>query len=443
MRRKFFPTSTFVLFSYFIVAILVGSVVLSFDVMWGGERPLRYLDALFTAASAVCVTGLITVDTALYTVAGQIVIAALIQAGGLGIIVFTTLYLTATRGRMSFADRRLVRDYYVQSVEYEPRRIVRTVVGVTVAVEIVGAAVLYAGFSRSGTESPLFAAVFHSISAFCNAGFSLFSDNLEGFANVRLVTVPVLALIVIGGVEFVVLQDVAKRFFKRRHVLSAHAKVVLTTTGGLIIVGALLILATEAGTGTLDDGGRVWNAVFQSVTPRTAGFNTVPQDELRLGTKLVTMALMFIGGAPGSIAGGVKVTPVLLLFAVVFLGADQHGEVRIFRRRMPEKLVAKAQLFILKAALILTASVFALSLTESLAAEEPKAFLDIAFEALSAFATVGLSTGITSSLTDLGKTVVILTMFAGRVGLISLALPKPGRFRESGVDYPTGEVLLG
>lgn len=442
MRWRFVPTSTIALFSYFIVTILIGSALLSIRGMWSGNERLRYIDALFTATSAVCVTGLITVDTALYSRLGQIVIAGLIQAGGLGIIVFTTLYLTATRGRMSFADRRLVRDYYVQSVEYEPKKIVRNVVVVTGAVELAGALVLSIGFRNMGVRHPVFTAVFHSISAFCNAGFSTFSNSLEGFANAHFVTIPIMLLIFTGGIGFVVLQDLGKSLVRRRHVVSVHAKVVLVGTVALVSIGAVAFLLLELGNHTL--GAHPWiNATFQSVTPRTAGFNTVPQADLRLGSKLVTMVLMFIGGGPGSIAGGVKITPVFLLLAVVLVGADEHGEVRIFRRRMPESLVARAQLFILKAIMILVLAVLALSLTETLIAESPKSFLDIAFEATSAFATVGLSTGITPDLTGMGKIVIIMTMFAGRVGLISLALPSPGRFRCSGVDYPTGEVLLG
>jgi trk system potassium uptake protein TrkH len=343
---------------------------------------------------------------------------------------------------MSFADRRLVRDYYVQSVEYEPSRIVRNVVGVTAAVELAGAIVLSIGFRNAGVRRPVFTAIFHSISAFCNAGFSTFSDSLEQYSDAYLVIVPIMILIVTGGIGFVVLQDLAKSVARRRHVVSVHAKVVLVGTAALILSGSGVFLLLESGTGAL--GARpALNAIFQSVTPRTAGFNTVSQSDLRLGSKLVTMLLMFIGGGPGSIAGGVKITPIFLLLAVVLVGADEHGEVRIFRRRMPESLVARAQLFILKAIMILVLAVLALSLTETLIAEHPKSFLDIAFEALSAFATVGLSTGITSDLTGMGKVVIIMTMFAGRVGLISLALPSPGKFRRKGIDYPTGEVLLG
>ena len=438
-------SSKVVLFGYFATLMLLGGLMLRILPSWAGPGSLSLIDAMFTAVSAVAVTGLITVNTADFTLLGQIIILFLIQSGGLGIIAFSTLYLTAPRRRISLQRRAFIREYFVDSLEYRPRRILRNVGLSTLAIELVIAAALYAAFRSAGVERPGFTAVFHAISAFCNAGFSTFRDSLEGFVTTHSVTVPIMVALVLGGLGFVVFEDLGRRLTKRRHVLTLHSKIVLGTSAVLIVLAWLVFYFTEArlGLAGLSVGDRAMAALFQAVTPRTAGFNTIPQGELSQPGSLLTIVMMLIGAAPGSIAGGVKVTTFALILFTVIGRADDDGDVRLFHRRVPESVVSRALVFVSRAMLILVVALFALGITENLIAGRGFSFHDLLFEGFSAFGTVGLSTGITGSLSAAGRIVVMLTMFAGRVGLISLAIPSPGKHWRNLIDYPTGEVLIG
>jgi len=430
-----------VLFSYFIGLILIGTMLLATPAAWNGGERLAFIDAFFTATSAVCVTGLITVDTALYSVFGKAVILFLIQTGGLGIITFTTLYLAVPRRRISLRSIRFVKGYYLDAVEFRAEHIVRNIVFTTFGLELIGSLFIYIGFRQQGGYT--FAnALFHSVSAFCNAGFSLFSNNLEGFALNRWVSGGIMALIVSGGLGFVVLQDLVLRATGKRRRLHTHTKIVLTASGILIAAGALGYLVFER-SGTLagfTGGDRVMIALFQSITTRTAGFNTISQADLSLSSKILTLPLMFTGGAPGSIAGGVKVTTTFLVILSVFANTRENAEVRFGKRRISQANLRNAGTFVIKAMLLLFASILALSIAE---ARHRAEFLTIAFESFSAFGTVGLSLGLTPELTVLGKCIIMLTMFAGRVGLISLAMSRPRKAVERQIQYPEGEVLIG
>lgn len=433
-----------ILFAYFIVLIFSGSIALSTPTAWAGEEPLSYLDALFTSVSAVCVTGLITVDTAAYTRFGQAVILVLIQTGGLGILTFSTLFLLFPGNRISFRNRKLIKDYYMESIEYEPRKILRNILLLTFGVEAVGALALYTQFS--GIESGLFVSVFHAVSAFCNAGFSTFSTNLEGWSGNAAVLVPVMLLVVSGGLSFAVIHDLYARVTGATGRLTLHAKIVLGMTSILIAGGFLFFFLAERH-GIFEgkpSSFAVLNSLFLSVTPRTAGFNTVPMDGLSLGSKAVNLVLMFVGAAPASIAGGVKVTTFFLILLIIFRGVDENGEIRLVHRRLDARSLSHANMFMLKALFILTAAVIGLTVTEGGRDQGRSAdFLAIVFEAVSAFGTVGLSLGLTPFLSDAGKVIIILTMFAGRVGLVSMAIPVPGRQAERLIEYPKGEVMIG
>jgi trk system potassium uptake protein TrkH len=405
---------------------------------------------MFTAVSAVAVTGLITVDTASYTILGQTIILVLIQLGGLGVIAFSTLYLTQPRRRVSLQRRAFIREYFIGSLEYEPRAIVRRVVATTAVIEVVLALVLWFAFSRAGASRPLYTAVFHAVSAFCNAGFSVFSDSLESFARTPIVTVPIMVGLVLGGLGFVVFQDLCRRCRRRssvhhRYVLTVHTKIVLAVTACAIVLGFVLFAVFEwnGAFAHLSPGKRLLAALFQSVTPRTAGFNTVPQADLSTPSTVLTTVFMFVGGAPGSIAGGVKVTTFFIVIWFALGGADENGDARVFRRKIPSRVVGRATLFIAKAAMIVFAALMLLSVSEVLIADRGFTLREIVFEVFSAFGTVGLSTGITADLSVVGKVVIMLTMFAGRVGLISLVLPRRARAADRLVDYPAGEVLIG
>jgi trk system potassium uptake protein TrkH len=450
--RRLLSSNQFTLLSFFVMVILAGSFLLSRPAAWSGAGRLAYLDALFTSTSAVCVTGLITVDTAAFSRFGKIVILLLIQIGGLGIMSFATLYLTAPGRRISLVRARIIQDYYVDSVEYRERSIIRNILLFTLATEAVGALVLFIRFSaleRGGpalADGALFTAVFHSISAFCNAGFSLFSSNLEAYAKETTILLTIMLLIVAGGIGFVVIQDLLGRLRGRSRTLSLHSRIAIGMTLLLIGAGAAIYYALErrGALAVMELPYRVLNALFQSVTPRTAGFNVLPQARLGAASKAFTLFLMFTGGAPGSIAGGVKVTTMFLVLAVLLRGTSADGSLIIRRRQVEPQTVSRAQIFALRALFLLFVSMLLLCVTELSVPGAPWTFLDVVFESFSAFGTVGLSLGITPALSAAGKLIVIATMFAGRVGLITMAIALPRQKNESvRIEYASEKVLVG
>jgi trk system potassium uptake protein TrkH len=433
------------LFSYFLGLISVGAVMLYLPVAWAGPGRLSFIDAIFTATSAVCVTGLITVDTAAYSRFGQVVVLLLIQAGGLGIITFTTIYLVRLRGRVSLTGGRVVRAYYLQSVEVEPRRIVRNILIVTLSIELVGAVVLYQAFRWSVAERAGFVSEFHSISAFCNAGFSLFSNNLESYVTSTLVNLTVMSLVVLGGLGFVVLQDVVATTLVRRKRLSLHSKIVLVMTALFIGGAALLYFLFEHGRAlaALAPGQKLMASLFQAITPRTAGFDTIPQSGLTSPSKTLTLLLMFVGGGSGSIAGGIKINTFFIVLLMAVQGPDSRGEVTVFKRKIAGSRIFLAVMHIIKALFLLFGSILLLTVTERWFSRHQVDIFSIIFESFSAFGTVGLSLGATPHLTVIGKLVIVGTMFMGRIGLLALAIPRSRPYPTHVLDYPEGEVMIG
>ncbi|MFP4364037.1 MAG: potassium transporter TrkG [Spirochaetia bacterium] len=432
------------LFIYFISIIAIGTYLLALPVSWGGDGDLAIIDALFTSVSAVCVTGLIVVDTAEYTMVGKIFILLLIQTGGLGIITISTLSVTVPGKKLSLVSQKIIKEYFIDTLEHDPLIIVRKIILFTFIMEFLGFIALFIGFTLSGSENPLFQSIFHSISAFCNAGFSTFSDNLEAWRMNVYITIPVMILIITGGLGFVVVQDILKKMFTKKHRIIIHSKIVITMTLILIITGTFsyflleMFVTSPHGINSVS----IHDALFQSVTTRTAGFNTVSQGELSLPSKFISLLLMFIGGSPGSIAGGVKTATFFLIIWMIIRGPDKYGNLRYWKQQIPERIVHKAHQFILRAFGILFVCIFSLCVTETIAGKQ-FSFIEMVFESFSAFATVGLSLGITGSLSFFGKIAVIITMFAGRVGLISMAMPLPVHYTESYIDYPEEEVLIG
>jgi len=445
MRKKLF------LFTYFLALILLGTLLLILPVSWNGNGRLSLIDAAFTATSAVCVTGLITVQTADYSIWGKIAILLLIQFGGLGIISFTTIYLAVPARKISLKRRNEVQEYYLSSVETDPKKIIKQIVIFTVIIEIIGTVLLAKPFSANIKHGLLFVSLFHSVSAFCNAGFSLFRNSLEDYTSVTQVNAIVILLIIFGGLGFVVLQDAKRKIFGENRRLTLHTKIVLLMTAALIISGALFYYIFEYNTSLkgLSQGGRILASFFQSVTTRTAGFNSVTQSSLSVPSKVLTLPLMFIGGSSGSIAGGIKVTTFFIVLIVALHGTDSKGEVKLFNEKISAENLSRAQNFAIKAIIILFTSIFFLTITElhhfgrNVGFLEGKEFLSIVFESFSAFGTVGLSLGLTPNLSVPGKIVIMGTMFAGRVGLISIAMPRIRKYSEYLVDYPRGEVLIG
>lgn len=435
------PSDARFLVGFFALVICAGALALSAPAAWIGPGRLAFLDSFFIATSATCVTGLATVDLADFSRYGQLVVLALIQVGGLGIISFTSLFLLLPGRRLSFRRLGSIRSFSLGDVEHDPRRIVRDIVAFTLIIEAAGAVALHGAFSRAGVADPVYLAIFHSISAFCNAGFSPFRDSLEGFAGSPLVLGVVAALIASGGIGFIVIQDLERRLRGKRRALSAHTRLVLPVTGFLVLGGSLAFWLIErdgafAGMPPLEAAA---NAVFQAVTPRTAGFDAVPQAELADASKALTVALMFIGGAPGSIAGGIKVSTALLVFLAALGRRNRRGEIEAFGYRYAAGTTDRAVRYFLKAGLLLLASAAALGFAEG---PRGAGFGESVFETVSAFGTVGLSLGLTKQLGAAGKLVLVATMFAGRLGLVALALPARPRLNAEPVR-PEAEVLVG
>jgi trk system potassium uptake protein len=441
------PTSVIVL-SFFLL-IAAGTLLLCLPAASRDGTGAGFVEALFTATSATCVTGLVVVDTYLHwSLFGQIVILSLIQAGGLGIITLTTFFSALLGRRMRLRSMILAQESINYFTFEGIMKLVKTVVLVTLSIEAAGALILSTRFVPQYGLEGLYLGVFHAISAFCNAGFDLMSISGAGkfisltqYNNDPVVIYTVALLIIIGGLGFIVWKDLFD--YRKTRSLMLHTKLVLAITAFLIFFGAIMFFVFESGNpatmGGLNTAGKINASIFQSVTPRTAGYNTVDINGLHETSKLLTVLLMFIGAAPGSTAGGIKVTTFgILLFAVIsqIRGSD---ETIVFKRRVSFQTVSKAlAILCLSASLILVVSIIMLVI-------EDKPMLSILLEATSAFGTVGLTTGLTPGLHTVSKLLLILMMFLGRVGPVSFALALAIRSHKNNSDiiYPEGRVIVG
>lgn len=430
------------LLGYFLGTILLGSFLLKLPAAWNGSGKLHYIDALFTSTSAVCVTGLIVVNTADYSRFGQAVIMCLIQMGGLGLITFATLYIALPRRRISIVSRGLISDYTLSEVEYQPKKIIRSILGLTLVIEGLGMFMLNLSFGKRGL--PFFVSAFHAVSAFCNAGFSTFPDNLERFVLDPLVNFTMMALIVLGGIGFIVMRDIGKIISRERTHLSYHSVIVLKTTVALIILGAVAILALEyrATLSAMTLGQKIMASLFASVTPRTAGFDTIAPARFSTGSTLVTILLMFIGASPASTGGGVKTTTFFILLMTAFRYRDGSDSLDYRGRAIGGHTVFKAVGIVVKGLAIVFTAVIFIEVMER-ARGSTLLTINVIYEVVSAFATVGLSLGITPGLGDTSKIVLILTMFIGRVGLFAMALPRSGRKVEGYASLPSADLMIG
>jgi len=426
--------------AFFVSAILLGSFLLVIPGVYASGR-LGYVDALFTSTSAVCVTGLITVDTAQFSRAGQIVIMILIQTGGLGIITFGTLFLALPRRRISIVSKGVIGDYSLSEVEYQPKIIIRSILKYTLAFEAAGFLVYGIRFRALGY--PIFDAVFHAVSAFCNAGFSTFPNSLERFVSDPVVNFTTMLLIILGGIGFIVIRDLRKLLSGEKRHLSYHSAIVLKTTGALLLGGAaaFFLLEYHASMEALGFPQKIMASLFQSVTPRTAGFNTIAQGSLSQGSQLLTMILMFIGASPASTGGGVKTTTFFILLMTAFSYKDSSDHINHKGRSIMPRTVYKAVGVVVKGIFIVIAASIMMIIVESRAGNTLH-LADTLFEAISAFGTVGLSKGITFSLHPVSKIVLIITMFVGRVGLFALALPRTDRDVEGYAGLPSADIMI-
>ncbi len=417
---------------------------------------LGWLDAVFTATSAVCVTGLIVVDTATYfTLGGQGFILLLIQLGGLGMITFTTVIIAALGRRLSLRQQALAPSSGNIIADLDYRRLTRDVVLFTLALEAIGALLLYLlWIPRFGWGGAAWPALFHSISAFCNAGFSTFSDSLIGFQAAPYTLLVIMALIVVGGLGFLVLEELYLRIRagERGRIvrISLHSRLVLATTA-LLVAGGWIPFTMFEWWVTFDgmpDWVKVLNGLFLSVTARTGGFNTINYGEAAVNTNFLTMLLMFVGGSPGSTAGGLKTTTIALVALLAWSRFRGRTAVRLWDRTIPEESVQRAVGLVVVGVALVTAAIFVYSTSEIGAVGHVQAasgFLTYTFEAVSAINTVGLSMGITADLSPFGKWFTMLLMFLGRVGPITFAAalalsatPHAGKLRDAHEDVVVG-----
>ncbi|NOY52427.1 MAG: hypothetical protein GXP58_02275 [Deltaproteobacteria bacterium] len=438
----------------FALAILVGAVFLHARFSLAGG-PVSFLDALFTATSAVCVTGLTVVDTgSRFSTTGQGILLLLIQMGGLGIMTYSTVVILVLGRRLTFKGRELVQGTLSHKTDLSVSTLVKNVFIMTLLFEGVGWALL---FFRWRTLFPLkeafFQALFHSVSAFCNAGFSLFSRSLVDYRGDPWVNGVILVLIIAGGLGFLVLRELqkftaAKFLQKKRISISTHTRTVLVMTGLLIIAGAagFLVLEWKNALAGASFGEKGLMALFQSITPRTAGFNTVDYHLLTNGTLLFTIILMFIGASPGSTGGGIKTTSFAVLLAMAHSKWKAREDTVLFRRTVPSETVARAISIILLSLLLILLGTMALMITELGDIPHPASrglFLEYLFETVSAFGTVGLSTGVTPTLSAAGKIILMILMFVGRVGPITVALAISGERKEELFSYPEENIMVG
>jgi trk system potassium uptake protein TrkH len=432
----------------------LGTLLLSLPVAGAGES-LSPLDAFFTATSAVCVTGLTVVDTGTrFSPFGQAVILALVQLGGLGIMTFAVFVGVVLGRKVAFTDRMVIQDSMHHTPKAGVRRLVRYVLTFTLAVEAAGAALLWIRFrGQFPAGEAVWQSVFHSVSAFCNAGFGLLPDSLVRFRGDPLVNLVITALIVVGGLGFLVnmeLFDGARARIRGAQVplLTLHTRLAVVVTAALLAVGTIAFLVLEWNNvlRDLSPGERLLAAWFQSVTPRTAGFNTVDYGRLSSDTLFFMIFLMFVGASPGSTGGGIKTTTFGLLFALVVARWRGRGRAAVFHRTIPHAVMDRALLLTLLAWAVVSVAIGLLVAIEThgmpFDAAEPR-FLALMFEAVSAFGTVGLSTGITASLSVAGKLVLVAVMFAGRVGPLTLVLAVGPRQERGRFRYAEENVMVG
>lgn len=427
----------------FATIIFIGTALLMLPISTSTGEPLEFIDALFTSTSATCVTGLVVVDTGTtFSSFGEIVIMLLIQIGGLGFMTMATLFALALKRRISLKDRLILQEAMNQSSMEGIVRLIRRVLLYSLIIEACGALILSI---RWAFDMPIgqaiYYGVFHAVTMFNNAGFDLFGDfrSLTSYVYDPVVNVVVMFLIVSGGIGFIVLSDLID--FRKQRRLSLHSKVVLTMTAALLLVGFIVILIFEFTNprtlGSLNWGGKFFGALFQSVTPRTAGANTIDITGLRQATQFFIVILMFIGASPGSTGGGIKTTTFTIMVGAVIAMMRGREDIVMFRYRLAQERVLKALTIALLALLLVLTVSMILSTTEE------GDFLEILFETTSAFGTVGLSMGLTPDLTVFGKVLISMTMFAGRLGPLTLAYalgPKKGKelYR-----HPEGKMIIG
>ncbi len=443
--RPVYPARTIV-FS-FLTVILIGTILLCMPFSSASGRFTDPVTSLFTATTSTCVTGLVLVDTGTYwSLLGQIIILALIQIGGLGLVTLTTFFTVILRQKIGLGNLTLAQSSTGSQTLKDLRSLVKLIVLSTLTIEFIGAILLCIRFvPLMGWKRGIWVSVFTAVSAYCNAGIDIFDGeftSLTAYVSDPLVNCVIMALIVIGGLGFLVFQDILH--YHRRKRMMLHTKVVALYTAILILFGAIVYFTFEYTNpntlGELSFGDKVLASFFQSVTARTAGFNTVDFGAMNDPTKLVSCALMFIGACPGSTGGGVKVTTFVVIFMTVVAALCNRRDTVILKRKVDYSIVYKS-LALVAVGIVICIITSAVIIVEN----HELSTIDAMFEAVSAFGTAGLSAGITTQLGLISKLAVIVTMFIGRVGTFSIFMAMTLKENEKGDRklLPSGEIMVG
>ncbi|WP_422486987.1 TrkH family potassium uptake protein [Gudongella sp. DL1XJH-153] len=425
----------------FLGLILIGTLLLNLPIASADGESIGMLDALFTSASAVCVTGLIVVNTAEYwSMFGKVVILLLIQMGGLGIMTMATMVALIMGKKISLKERLIIKEQMNQKTMSGMVRLTLYVILMTFSIEAVGAILLSFKFvPEYGIAKGIWFSIFHSVSAFCNAGFDITGNSFMSYADSPLTIFTLSVLIIIGGTGFAVLNDIFRvRKWKR---FSLHSKLVITMSVVLLLIGTIFIFILEYSNpltiGEMPLWEKLSSAFFASVVPRTAGFNSIDTAALRESSVFVTIILMFIGGAPGSTAGGVKTATigVVLMATISIIRGDK--DIEMYEKRLKQETIFKSLAIVTVGMGMIVLISFLLTITES------GTFMDLLFEATSAFGTVGLSRGVTPELSKLGKIIIIGTMYAGRVGPLTMAYAIGYNKKHKRYRYSEGHISVG
>ncbi|MEZ0481535.1 TrkH family potassium uptake protein [Planococcus sp. SSTMD024] len=422
----------------FLVAIFFGAILLYLPV--STTAPISFLDALFTATSATTVTGLAVLSTGNdFTLFGQTVIMVLMQIGGLGLMTFAVLIVMLLGKKIGLRGRILIQQSFNQYSLGGMIRLVRIILLFTFGIEAIAAAFLAVRWvPEYGWGFGLFTSVFHSVSAFNNAGFSLWDDSLSAYVGDPAVNIIITLLFITGGIGFTVLYDMwgAKEFRQ----LSLHSKIMLTGTLAVNLFAMLFLFVSEYGNmetlGSMPLGDKLWASYFQAVTPRTAGFNSIDIGSMETGSIVLISLLMFIGAGSASTGSGIKLTTFLVIILVTASYLNGKKEAVIFNRAIPSHLLERSLAIVFISMTAIFAGILVLSYTEN------APFEWIVFEAFSAFGTVGLSMGLTGELSVIGKIVIMILMFIGRIGPVTLAFALARQHKEP-IRHPKGDIFTG
>lgn len=431
-----------ILSASFAALIFFGACLLSLPISSASGQSTNFIDALFTATSAVCITGLIVVDTGTYwSLFGQLVIIVLVQAGALGIMTMTTLIALLIGKKINLRQRLLMQESLNQLTLSGIVRITIYILKMTLLIEFIGGTILALRWYSEYGPFSIYLGYWHSISSFCNAGFDLLgnSESLTNYVSDFTINITIALLVLLGGMGFGVIADIwTTRRFAR---LSLHTKLVVVTSLVLLLAGTVVIFLLEynnpATLGPLSWQDKILSSFFQSVTTRSAGYNTISISSLETATLFFMSILMFIGAAPGSTGGGIKTSTFAVLMLVVWAIIRGKQDIEVFHRSIPRQIVYRAF------AVAFIASLLVIFITMMLVIQEKQPFINLLFEVVSAFGTVGLSTGITPDLSDTSKFWLIITMFAGRVGPVTLALALALREKKQSVHFPEGKIIIG